>query len=116
MSTGYYHFGKPYEKVGTIPEKAIERVKELFFNLCNGMPGIGSFGTSGSRTIDDGAVQYDLSLDRLRMDHYEKVHDMIRKLAAEYDLPWLENELLEKEPGNNYFIISPNGELWGIIW
>jgi len=112
----YTHYSKPYQKVGDIPEEALKEVKALFRCLSDGVPGIGSFGTSGFHTMPSGSVGCDLRLFVLRMEHHGKAQEMVRKIAEKYDIPWLTHELLEKEPEDNQFIISPDGELHAIIW
>ena len=112
----YTHYGKPYQKVGDIPEEGLEEVKTLFRHLSDGEPGIGLFGTSGFYTMQNGAVGCDLRLYVLRMEHHGKAQEIIRKIADKYGIPWLTHELLEKEPEDNLFIISPDGELYATIW
>jgi len=114
--TGYFQYGKAYQEIGAIPEKAMKDVKDLFSGLCDGIRGIGSFGTSGSRKLKDGAIQYDLRLFALRMEHNKKAHDLIREIVKKHDIQWLEYELLKKKEENNLFIISSDNKLWGIVW
>jgi len=112
----YHHYHKPYRKIGKIPEKALDEVKSLLLNLCEGMPGIGSFGTSGTHELSDGAIGFDLRLDVLRMEHNSEAQNLIKEAAKKYDIPWLVKELLERKTEDNLFIISLDGELHAIVW
>lgn len=113
---GYYHYNKPYQKIGTVPKDGIKEVKYFLHNLCEGIPGVGSFGTSGVFRLKDGALSFDLRLYVLRMEHHKKTQGEIKEISEKYNIPWLEHELLEKEPEDNKFILSPDGELWAVIW
>jgi hypothetical protein len=112
----YFHYEKPYELAGKIPEAGMAEVKKFLIDLCEGIPGVGCFGTGGAHTMKNGAIDFDLRLFALRMRYNKKAQEMVTEISEKYDTPWLKHLLLEKEPEDNLFIISPDGEVWSIIW
>ena len=112
----FTHYGKSYNFIGAVPKKNVEIVRIFLQRLCDGMPGVGGFGTSGSHNVGGGHLGFDLSLCKLRMDHNKKAQDLIREAANVCRIPWLEKVLLKTEPEYNQFIFSTDGELWAIVW
>jgi hypothetical protein len=112
----YQHWGKPYRHIGKIPTAYVEVVKQLLAKVC------GNYGGTDPepRKLEDGGIRYYIDLFRLREDDgiHQKINDKeeIRKIAEQMNFKQLSELLLTHEPEDNYFIISPEGDLFAILW